>query len=57
MPLAAAAWLLDRSMHEDDQAAARRADDNGMVRPMRLHVLPGSCGELARLLAELTGHD
>jgi hypothetical protein len=56
MPLAAAAWLLDRTMHEDDRPLARLADDK-MMRPMRLHVLPHTGDDLARLLAELTGHD
>jgi hypothetical protein len=54
MALAAAAWALDRSMHEDDGASARRADDE--VRPMRLHLLPHASDDLARLLAKSAAH-
>jgi hypothetical protein len=57
MPLAAAARLLDRPMHEDDRLLARLTDNNRMMRPMRLNVLPRPRGELACFLAELAGHD
>jgi hypothetical protein len=57
MALAAAAWLLDGTIQEDNRPLARLANDNGMMRPMRLHALPHAGDGLAGLLAELTGHD
>jgi hypothetical protein len=54
MPLAAAAWFLDRTMQEDDRPLARLADNN--VRPMRLQLLPHSRDDLARLLAKSAAH-
>jgi hypothetical protein len=54
MPLATAAWFLDRSMHEDDGPLARLADDH--VRPVRLHMLPRQRDDAPRLFAKATAH-